>query len=495
MGQLYRHCDRYGSGVHTNNSKLQIYVQPNSQLYVEDWLQFKDWAQTYYNKYKLRIDYLLNHFGVDSEAILLSGAFTKTSKYMSGKSETNDVHELLENIVNKLFVEFRAYFDKDSPNERLNRKERHQRAYAWYMMPFNEEGHEAHYGFSWIITEELCNIAKDKEIVKCNASKEKHECQQSVIDLIDNYLHQKFLYREPNTDEDINESDKRQRIIEERCISAGIVLRAWLERQDHLFFKRRFGKRVISSTDYQISDMDQKLRRALMQNRVELLAKARDDLNWPLKTAGQLFMDFLKESLNAWLSINHLDQNNRIVDTPMVKFGFSALITLNHFFKTREISHIISLEGNKFKIALKAPIYDETFYIPLPTLPNKAIRNKEYEDPEITKKNKERRDIIDKYVEYMVQKPEVFCDNLKRLSGAIDIVLMAYATPKRRLEHYYLMTVTGTVWSIQAIKNFVCHPAFFGVVANSDKQWRRKNLFCKGMPRPEIENAINAVIN
>ena len=475
LGQLYRLCDRYGLGVLSNSSKMQILVEPNNQLLVEDWEPFTDWAKTYYSKYKMRIDYLLNRFGVDNEAILLSGSFSKTSKYINGKSETNDVHELLMNIVGKLFADFRHYFNADSPSEKLNRKERHQRAYAWYMMPFIEqEGHEPRYGFSWIITEELCNIAEDKS----NASKDEHECQQTAIRLIDNYLDKNYLYREPNTDQYEKISDKRQSIMEERWQTSRKILEAWLERQDHLFFKRRVNGRLISSTDYQISDMQQKLKRALMRSRVDLLAKARDDLNWELKTVGQLVMDFLRESLNAWQSINHLDQNNRIVDTPMVKLGFSALITIHHLFKTGEISHIVR-SANRFQIALKAPIYDETFYIPLPTLPTRTFRDKKYEDKETMRKKKERTDMLNKYVEYMVQCPEVFCDKLKRLSGALDIYLEPYRSPKKQLEHYYLMTVTGTVWSIQAVKNFVCHPAFFRVVANSDRQWKRNNLFCR----------------
>jgi hypothetical protein len=71
------------------------------------------------------ISYLLNRFGVDSEAELLSGAFSKTSKYMTGRQETHDVKQLVENIVNKFFLEFKIRFNNECDN--CDEEERRQR--------------------------------------------------------------------------------------------------------------------------------------------------------------------------------------------------------------------------------------------------------------------------------------------------------------------------------------------------------------------------------
>ena len=252
--------------------------------------------------------------------------------------------------------------------------------------------------------------------------------------------------------------------MEERCKTTEVVIRAWLERQDHLFFKRYIKKRLISSKDYVISDMDRKLRKKLMQIRIEVLGVARDT-EQPLKTVGSLLMEFFMQCIKEWFSVETLDDNNRVVDTPLIKLGFSAFITLNHFFKTRDISHIIDL-GSNFRISLEAVIRDEVFYIVLPT-PRNA--------------DQKGRQTLEKFTDFMVQKPEVFAENLMRISGAIQVHLEPYPIRTKSLKYYYLLTVTGTVWSLQMIKNFVCHPSFRQIVALHDK-WRKPNLRYKSDP-------------
>ena len=170
LGQLYRHCDRISLGMHSNKNN-ELTAIPNERLgwplnkEPEGMEEYLESAKIRYEDYKSSIEYLLNRFGVDSEATLLSGTFSRISKYMSGRSETNDVHELLENMVNKVFIRFKKLFESDSENDSKEQKEKRVR--AWYMTPFLIETQvkDRYFGFSWTITDHLCDLFKSHQII------------------------------------------------------------------------------------------------------------------------------------------------------------------------------------------------------------------------------------------------------------------------------------------------------------------------------------------
>lgn len=440
----------------------QIFFNYLSFVLSKGWEQFKDSAINRYKDYQRNIENLLNRFGVENEAQILSGTFSRTSKYMSGRSETNDVHELLESLVNKVFIHFKELFNRDSEND--TELERSQRASAWYLAPFQVEGEikDRYFGFSWTISEQLCQLFKSSSIK--TETNEKHNCVEFVSQVFDSFFANTHLYKEPEFDESIELNEKRKAIVQKRFVTVRAVLRAWLERQEHLFFKRMVKNKIISSTDYVISDMDKKMTSKLNQLEEKAIEKALNS-DEPLESAGFLVINFLKQSVEEWFSVETLDFNNRVVDTPLIKLGFSAFITLNHFFKTREISHIIYL-GKRFKVSLMAQIRDEVFFLPLPVF-KKCGKGEE----------SKWRDQKEKYTEFMAQTPEIFLDNLKKLCGIFEAYLEPYAMHTKQTQHYYLLTATGTVWSIQSAKNFICHPTFFKIVPN--QKWRKRNLFYK----------------
>ncbi len=141
---------------------------------------------------------------------------------------------------------------------------------AWYLILFemNKESNNHYLGFSWTITEELCNLFKDHETE--SELKAEHNCVLHSAERIDNYLIQNFYYREPVFDESITCEDIiRRKIIEERIKVAEVVPKAWLERQDHLFFKTKIGDELLSFTGGVMSGIDGKLRFDLMQKKTQ----------------------------------------------------------------------------------------------------------------------------------------------------------------------------------------------------------------------------------
>jgi hypothetical protein len=165
----------------------------------------------------------------------------------------------------------------------------------------------------------------------------------------------------------------------------------------------------------------------------------------------KLFIDF-KDRFNE-LCNNCDDKQRRLTrEVHEVKFGFSALLTLNHCFRTQQISHIID-SNNRFQVSLKAMIKDQTFYIPLPNVQK-----------------------YNQFVKYMVQNNDEFIEKLKALTACLEIKLEPF---QKNNSHYYLLTASGTVWCLRAIKHFIAHPFFFNEVIREN--WSKKNLTLYGI--------------
>jgi hypothetical protein len=171
-----------------------------------------------------------------------------------------------------------------------------------------------------IVEKDLIEVKPHRETI--NQFKGEHNCVLHLAERIDNYLAQNFYYKEPVFDESItSDSDRRHKIIEERIKAAEVLLKAWLERQDHLFFKSKISNELLSFTDGVMSGMDRKLTFHLMRERLEIMNESIDELR-PLRSVGDLVMSFMKDLVENWLSINNIKDNNRIVGTHLVKFGF-----------------------------------------------------------------------------------------------------------------------------------------------------------------------------
>jgi hypothetical protein len=417
------------------------------------WERYEESATNAFMLYKEKISYLLNRFGVISEAALLSGAFSKTNKYMTGRTETNDVHELLESLVSKVFTDFNLRFKNEC--EDCSQEENNLRASAWYMIAYklNQNMSQNYFGFPWTITHELCKIVERP--TNSSNSCEPHDCVRNSAQVLDQYLHREGLHKDPVIDENESLIESRVKIMQVRFESAELVLKNWLERQEFLFFKRNDGR--ISRTDNSISDMESKLRIRLTDLRAKVMNEAKD-MEQPIKalrTTGNLVMTFMKDLVNEWLSLDSFLQNNSIFDTPLIKFGFSALLALNHFFRTRQISHIIDLKSN-FEVIIQAPIETDTFYFPLPD-------------------NENTRDFVD----YIVKNTDLFCKKLQDISGVIELRMQCNQISYSRMRQNYLITASGTIWSLQTLRNLISHPAFFNQIP--DKNWTERETNSRGV--------------
>ena len=418
------------------------------------WQRYEDWATDAYVLYTEKIQYLLNRFGLTSEAVLLSGAFTKTNRYVTGRTEMNDIHELLESLVGKVFTEFNQKFKAEC--EYCSPEERAQRASSWYMVTYklNEDMPQTFFGFPFTITDEFCKIVEKP--VKDTNGVETHDCVRNSAEVLDQYLEREGIHKDPLIDRSVGLLETRIKIMDSRFRSAENLIKKWLERQEYLFFRRKHSSKS-SQVGGDFSDshmeMDIRLRQRLndMRNRVMTEAKDLENLTKGLRTTGNIVMSFMKDLVNEWLSLDSFLQNNSIFDTPLIKFGFSALLALNHFFRTRQISHIIEVKTN-FEAAIQAPIETDTFCFTLPD--DQKCRP---------------------FVDYILKNTKLFCKKLQEISGVIDVNLQPYDTSNSRFRKTYSLSASGTVWSLQTLKNLISHPGFF--LDSPDHNWLEDNRY------------------
>lgn len=378
---------------------------------------------------------------------------------MTGRTEINDIHELLESLVGKVFNEFNLRFKSECENQLLSPEERSLKASAWYIITYtmNDQMPQTFWGFPFTITDELCKIVDKPNNQFSGSSVEPHDCVRNSAEVLDQYLERQGIHIDPVIDtnkEDFVES--RIKVMESRIMSAESVIKKWLERQEYLFFRRKnyntdkdlkdfktFGdeknvNNVKNAGDVRnsSSDMDCKLKQRLTDLRTRILNEAKDESK-SLRTTGNIVMNFMKDLVNEWLSLDSFLQNQSIFDTPLIKFGFSALLALNHFFRTRQISHIIEMKTN-FETAIEAPVETDTFYFALPDSGH-----------------------CRQFVDFIIKNTSIFCKKLQQISGVIEIRLQPYDTSNSKLRQCYLLTASGTVWSLQTLKNLISHPAFF----------------------------------
>ncbi|RWS08591.1 RNA-dependent RNA polymerase 1-like protein, partial [Dinothrombium tinctorium] len=170
LGKLYRLCCLFEEIVDLNGLISITYADNTDMLTFPGWERFEDEAESAYFDYRNRIINLQKQYGIESEAVLLSGLSPKLQKYVCGKNEREDVQMMIRSLVKNIFDDFQYNFDSgemeiefDSYNEK-----RMAKASAWYLVTkrLNAGNKNPYYGLPWIVSDVLCDIAYSKSSFK-----------------------------------------------------------------------------------------------------------------------------------------------------------------------------------------------------------------------------------------------------------------------------------------------------------------------------------------
>ncbi|XP_054164683.1 uncharacterized protein LOC128962330 [Oppia nitens] len=155
----------YDSNNNNNNNNVDInplLVHENADHYIPE-------ARHMFDQYVNTVDELMDRFGIESEAALLSATFTKTVKYLSTQNDSNDTHDLVSSVINKLFADFRRQFESMTTDD--DDEHRLAKASAWYQIShrLNNESNASsclsrkYYGFPWICDKYLAKLKQRNE--------------------------------------------------------------------------------------------------------------------------------------------------------------------------------------------------------------------------------------------------------------------------------------------------------------------------------------------
>jgi len=175
LGKLYqRNCDFHDIITEFCGQRKDLF-ELNPKLIDKNADQYRSDAEEMFDFYKRAVDDLKQQFGIESEAALVSSTFTKTHKYMSTHNDSNDTHDLISNIVYKLFNEFKESFESgvDCDDQRL------AKASAWYQVShdINSKSSDKYYGFPWIVSQYLAKLA-------LRNGSQRHDCTQHWDELM-----------------------------------------------------------------------------------------------------------------------------------------------------------------------------------------------------------------------------------------------------------------------------------------------------------------------
>ena len=363
----------------------------------------------------------MKKFGIKSEPQLLTGSFANTEKQFLGKNESLDFHDLIERLVNEVFNELKFKFEDEI--EYQNLEEVKLRAAAWYNVCYemNENSQMKYYGFPWTISEYICLIG--------NARVE-HQCSKHSAQIIDNdyeeWLKQnKSLNncKELNGEGDSNDFDTLFDKV--KC-----VLKPWISNQ---------------IDDYEAYDKSKDLIDDIFKElKSEMINEYQNQNSLP--SLGQIIIRFMKSLIKQFLCVDIFDKSKScLFPIPIIKFGFSALKTLDHLFRTENAKHIF--EG-KSKCELQIC---KTFYVELPKQKTNQ-RKIEYFCNENMNLN---------FSDVFNRNRDKIKEILQSISRVSEIAVEVHKVPGSFDQYYYLITAFGSIWEIEILKSLITNRSFY----------------------------------
>ena len=181
LGQLYQKCRAF----HEKSTEV---IKPGSarkppldpDLLVEGYASFNEDAEENHREYREQIETLMNLYGVETEAELMTGSFLKLRNRL-GK-EKNEVSQILAQLLRQIRLKFRAEFFKEfgldatrrKPEEVMTSPEMQRKASAWYFVAYNcEPGADQSsthvrrlLGFPWLVDDVILGIRRGQQPTK-----------------------------------------------------------------------------------------------------------------------------------------------------------------------------------------------------------------------------------------------------------------------------------------------------------------------------------------
>eukprot|EP01018_Ginkgo_biloba_P005534 Gb_17277 [translate_table: standard] len=177
LGKLYRSVKEAATPSLFISSKVAQKAY-DKDLEVEGFDRYVKEALMYKNRYDSRLASLMDHYGVQSEAEIVSGNISSLSRFDSNKKKPGDVKEAIMSAVKSLKKEARGWFEDNSDayryTERGSIDKQSAKASAWYHVTYHpdywgkggyrgsDESNSHFISFPWVMSDILLRIKRQR---------------------------------------------------------------------------------------------------------------------------------------------------------------------------------------------------------------------------------------------------------------------------------------------------------------------------------------------
>ncbi|KAG8189298.1 hypothetical protein JTE90_019058 [Oedothorax gibbosus] len=237
LGMLFRSCKRLELGLDTERNEIDYKI--DNALVHPDWdKKYKKSALRLYKKYCEKVEFYLRTYGFESEGQLLSGALVNTPKYYQNRHDLDNLMSLLEVEVKFIFKDLeRRFFEEfgGKPADGVYTDAMLQKASAWYMVTYSKSDQgRTFFGFPWAVSKVLVALKNRNRDLNAPV----HVQSKTMLEeIVDTSVSKKFPMMSPETDSKIMHQN-RLKVLD--C--AQKILSKWLKSHRNYFSEPDFKK-------------------------------------------------------------------------------------------------------------------------------------------------------------------------------------------------------------------------------------------------------------
>ena len=177
LGKLFRECRTFKNNLIHEGPRKKLHVAPS--LLVPNFHSYLEEAKELYKDYSGHLQTLMNLYGVETEAELLSGCFQKLHPRL-GREKT-EIADIVSHVLTTIRITFRTKFFEEFELDETRRgpgeisDEMQRKASAWYYVAYghqqvtdtseldSEESSDKQFlSFPWVVDDVLLSIRKRK---------------------------------------------------------------------------------------------------------------------------------------------------------------------------------------------------------------------------------------------------------------------------------------------------------------------------------------------
>ncbi|XP_055925617.1 uncharacterized protein LOC129957358 isoform X1 [Argiope bruennichi] len=231
LGILFRSCKRLELGLDTERNEID-YKLDNALIH-EKWdKKYKKSAIRIYKRYCDKIDFFLKTYNFENEGQFLAGALINPPKYYENRHDLGNIMALIEFESQWIFRDLQKKFFEEfggKPHDGIYTDEMLQKASAWYMVTYSktEKTGSHFFGMPWAVSDVLVELKKRNELLNQSSN----IASKSLLEeTIDKAVSKHFTMLDADADTEVIH-ENRLSVLDVACT----ILAKWIKSQREYF--------------------------------------------------------------------------------------------------------------------------------------------------------------------------------------------------------------------------------------------------------------------